>query len=239
MNRNLYLIKGDWKIIRRDPMLFLCVFSPVILLLFAKILFPLISDLTESLFNFPLQMYFPVGRLFFFPLIPMLFGMAYGFILLDERDGGIISYLAITPLGKGGYLMIRMIVPVCISIVMCIGFLELTGFNQIINFAEIVFISVIVSAEAPMILLFLGAFADNKVEGMAISKGFGILLMPIVIDYFLTGSWRWLMAVTPLWWVERAVFSTPSDRWLYIAGAALMHLIFIVLLYRKFEKRFG
>ncbi len=239
MNRNIYLVKGDLKNIGRDPMLIISMVAPVFMVLIAIFLFPLVSDITTKLFNFPLGAYFPVGDLFLFPLIPMLFGMVYGFMLLDERDGGIISYLAITPLGKSGYLMIRMLLPIFLSIIMCIAYLELTGFYRLLNTAEIIILSIIVSTEAPMVLLLLGAYAGNKVEGIAISKGIGIIMIPIIIDYFLTGSWRWVMAVTPLWWVERAVFSTPPDRWLYMVGAALVHFIFIAFLYLKFEKRFG
>jgi fluoroquinolone transport system permease protein len=239
INRDLYLVKGDWKIIGRDPMLFLCMFAPVLLLLIVLIAFPLISDLTEHVFNFPLQAYFPIGRLFIFPLASMLFGMAYGFMLLDERDGGLISYLAITPLGKSGYLEIRMLMPVFLSFIMNILYLAITGFTQLLSMVEIVTISVITSFEAPLVLLLLGAFAGNKVEGMAISKGIGIILLPMVVDYLLTGNWRWIMSISPLWWIERAVFANPDYRWFYLTGAAVVHFIFIALLFRKFNKRFG
>jgi fluoroquinolone transport system permease protein len=239
MNRNYYLIKGDWKIIGRDPMLVLCMFAPILLLLAALFLIPLISDLTTQWLNFPLDPYFPIGRLFLFPLAPMLFGMAYGFILLDERDGGLISYIAITPLGKSGYLQIRMLMPVFMGILMNIVYLYLTGFHVVLNTFEIVLISIILSFEAPLVLLFLGAFAGNKVEGIAISKGFGIILLPVAIDYFFTGGWRWILSVSPLWWIERAVFAGPEYRGLYLTGAAVIHVIYIALLFRKFEKRFG
>jgi fluoroquinolone transport system permease protein len=180
-----------------------------------------------------------VGNLFLFSIIPMLFGMVYGFILLDERDGGIISYLAITPLGKGGYMLIRMIMPVVLSIFMCVLYLELTGFHKFLSTLQISLISLIVSLEAPMILLFLGAFAGNKVEGIALSKGIGIFMIPIIADYFLKGEWRWIMSVSPLWWIERAVFSFSVERWLYLAGAAAVHILFLILLFRKFQRRMG
>ncbi len=41
---------------------------------------------------------------FFLMLIPMMMGMVYGFILLDERDGGMITAISVTPTGKAGYL---------------------------------------------------------------------------------------------------------------------------------------
>ena len=231
------LAKNDSKIIGRDPMLLVSMFAPFILLAFAVFGFPLVSDLTTKYFNFPLDVYFPFGYLFFLPIIPMLLGMVYGFMLLDERDGGIISYLSITPFGKGGYLSVRMLVPVIFSFVLCFLFFISTGLfhNQQIIFKT--FIALIISFEAPIMLLFLGAFADNKVEGLAISKGFGIFLVAMPLDAFLHGSWRWLLSFSPLWWIERAAFQT-NFQWLYLLGAAMVHALFIYVLYRKFVKKF-
>ncbi len=239
MNTNTRLIKSDWKIIGRDPMLLLCFFAPALLIIVAKILVPFISRITTIYLSFPIDEYYYLISLFFMVLTPMMFGMIYGFILLDERDGGIISYLSITPIGKIGYFKIRMLIPVIFSFFWGIIFLLTTGFGSFLNFAEIIAISAIVSLEAPMMLLFLGAFASNKVEGMAISKGFGIIIIPVLFDYFFTGNWRWILSVSPVWWIERAVFYDSFNRWLYILGALIIHLFVIFLLYRKFEKRFN
>lgn len=239
LSLNIKLVRSDLKIIRRDPMFILCTIAPILILLVALLLLPIISRLTTQWLNFPLTDYFPIICLFLFPLTPMMFGMIYGFILLDERDGGIINYLSITPIGKKGYLFIRMTVPVLLSFLMSTVFLFATGFTKFLNGFEIVLLSVITSFEAPLMLLFLGAFADNKVEGMAITKGFGIIMLPMVIDYFLKGSWRWAMGISPLWWIERAVFCDSSFRWIYLSGAVFVHVIFIYLLYKKFEKKFG
>jgi fluoroquinolone transport system permease protein len=236
-NHNYHLIKSDLKNIGRDPMLLMCLVAPFIILLFVLLLFPIISTFTTRQFNFSLDGYFPILRLFFLPLTPMMLGMIYGFILLDERDGGIISYLAITPLGKSGYLKIRMMIPVVASFVMNVAFFTLTGFTHLISWVEVIILSIIVAFEAPMMLLFLAAFASNKVEGMAIAKGFGIIMMPIAIDFFFKGDWRWALSFSPLWWVERAVFSDISLRWPYLAGAAIVHILFIWVLYLKFEKK--
>jgi fluoroquinolone transport system permease protein len=237
MNRNFNLIKSDLKNIGYDPMLMMCLVAPFLILLVALFLLPIVSALTTQYFNFPLDDYFAIIRLMFFTITPMMIGMIFGFILLDERDGGIISYLIITPLGKSGYVKIRMMMPVLASFIMNIAFLALNGFGSIISWAELLILSIVVAFEAPMMLLFLAAFASNKVEGMAIAKGFGIIMMPLLIDYFFKGDWRWLMSVSPLWWVERAVFSESTVRWFYLAGAAIVHFVVIWLLYRKFEKQ--
>lgn len=231
------LLKNDWNIIGRDPMLIVSMFAPFLLLAFAVFGFPLISDLTIRFFDFPINEYFSIGYLFFLPIIPMLLGMVYGFMLLDERDGGIISYLSITPFGKSGYLTIRMLIPVLFSFVLSFLFFISTGLFHDQSFVFRLFVALIISFEAPIMLLFLAAFADNKVEGLAISKGFGIFLIAIPLDVFLSGNWRWLLSFSPLWWIERATFQT-DFQWVYLIGAAIIHALFIYMLYRKFTRKF-
>lgn len=238
MSRKFELIKSDFKIISRDPMLIMCLFAPVLLILVAVLLLPILSNLSKEYLSFSIDAYLPIIKLFLFPLTPMLFGLIYGFILLDERDSGIISYLEITPLGKSGYLLIRILIPVILSLITGFLYLYITGFTSQLSVLKLILLSIIVSTQAPLMLLFLGAFASNKVEGIAISKGFGIIMLPMLIDYFLKGNWRIFLSISPLWWVERAVFN-PTNQWLFICGAALSHFILIVLLFKRFQKKFG
>ncbi len=233
-----YLLKSDWKLIGRDPMLVMSFIAPILITIVAVFGIPQLSRLSMLWFNFPLDEYISFINLFFLPLTAMLFGMIYGFMLLDERDGGLISYLAITPLGKAGYLKNRMLVPIAYSFLFLMFFIYVTGLDAQMNFVQNIVLSLIVASEAPMILLFLAAYAGNKVEGIALSKGFGILLISMIPGYFLDSNWIWVLAVSPLWWVERALFHTEHSWW-YLAGAAVVHALYIVLLFRKFDKRLG
>ncbi|MCF8357607.1 MAG: hypothetical protein K9H26_02535 [Prolixibacteraceae bacterium] len=232
------LVKSDWKIIGRDPMLFIAYLAPLLILCLVLFLFPIVSELTTQHFNFPLEGYFPFGYIFFLPLVSMMIGMVYGFILLDERDAGLVSYLSVTPLGKTGYLSLRMIIPVVIAFVYNIVYILLTGLGKTLTPLEIVALSVIIAFEAPLMILFLGAFANDKVEGIAMSKGFGILLLAIIADYFFEGPWRWFLSIVPIWWVERAALLDEHTGW-YLLGALVIHALYLFLLYRKFYKRFG
>jgi fluoroquinolone transport system permease protein len=233
-----HLIKSDWKLIGRDPMLLMSMFAPFLIMCVAVFGVPYLSDTTETYFNFPLDGYFPIIHLFFLPLTPMLFGMVYGFILLDERDAGLISYLSVTPIGKSGYLLVRMLMPILFSFLFSISFFFATDLGNSMSLLQIILFSAVLSSEAPMMLLFLGAIAGNKVEGIALSKGFGILLISMVPDYFFDSNWLLILSVSPLWWIERALFHS-ENTWFYLAGAALMHTLFIVVLYRRFSKRLG
>lgn len=238
MNRYSHMIKGDLKLIWRDPMLMLSILAPLLYTAIVIWGIPVIVQLISTKFRISIEEYVPYFHFFLLPIAPMLFGMVYGFILLDERDSGIISYLAITPLGKSGYLSVRMAIPVLYSFVFNLFFIKLTGLDQSINLVQFFLYSFIIATEAPMMLLFLGAFASNKVEGIAISKGFGILLIMLIPDFFMEGNWLWIFSVSPLWWVERAFF-TPIYSWWYAFGAIIVHLLFIWFLFRKFNQRFN
>jgi len=233
-----YLIQSDFKMIGRDPMLILSLFAPILLTCFVLFGVPVASNWSQSLLNFSFEAEIPLIQLFFLPICPMLFGMVYGFMLLDERDGGLIGYLSITPLGKSGYLKVRMFLPVVYSFVFSFLYLMLTGLANEKNIVQQLFLSLIFASEAPMMLLFLGAFAGNKVEGMAITKGFGILLISMIPAHFIQSPWMNVLAISPLWWVERALFA-PGATWYFLSGGIVVHLLFVYLLYRKFITRFG
>jgi len=51
----------------------------------------------------------------------------------------------------------------------------------------------IAALEAPIMTLFLGAFANNKVEGITLSKAMGIMFVAPVVVYFLESNWQYLV----------------------------------------------
>jgi len=237
MTSYLQMTKGDLKLIWRDPMLMLSILAPLLYTAIVIWGIPFAVEFVTTNYQITVEEYVPFFNFFLLPIAPMLFGMVYGFIMLDERDSGIISYLAVTPLGKSGYLSVRMAMPVLYSFVFNLFFIKLTGLDQNINQVQFILYSLIIATEAPIMLLFLGAFASNKVEGIAISKSFGILLIMLIPDFFMKGNWLWIFSVSPLWWIERAFFHTTYSWW-YAIGALVMHLLFIWFLYKKFNRRF-
>ncbi|MDA3880992.1 MAG: hypothetical protein PF436_11435 [Prolixibacteraceae bacterium] len=237
MIRYHQLIRSDLKLIRRDPMLILSLLAPLLYTAMVIWGIPFMVEFVSVEFNTNIEKYAPFFKFFLMPVAPMLFGMVYGFILLDERDGGVISYLAITPLGKSGYLAVRMIMPVLYSLIFNISFIYISGLDVYLNTFQAILLSLIMATEAPMMLLFLGAFASNKVEGIAISKSFGVLLIMLIPDFVFQGTWLWVFSASPIWWLQRAVFH-PVHSWGYLFGSAIVHFVFILLLYRRFNRRF-
>ncbi len=108
---NWKTITYDAKLLRGDPMLILSLAVPFILWALMKFAFPLLAVFIRDTWSYDIHQWYKHAGYFFMLLIPMMSGMVYGFILLDERDGGIITAISVTPAGKQGYLKLRLGIP--------------------------------------------------------------------------------------------------------------------------------
>ncbi len=228
----------DYKLLKGDPMLMLSMGIPFILWAMMQFLVPWIMEVAMEQWDFDLSPYYIQTGTFFLMLVPMMMGMVYGFVLLDERDGGIITAISVTPTGKKGYLLLRMGIPITISFVFVLLFVLILHLSDFRNLFQLGLIALVISSQSLILLLFLGAFADNKVMGLAISKGFGILLLGPLLDYVLPSPFHWIGGYSPLFWASRA-FLTPDDFqfWLYTGISILFHTLLLWILFRKFSAR--
>ena len=228
----------DYKLLKGDPMLILMMAVPFILWALMHFLIPLLIEQALIRWDFDLYPYYRQAGTFFLMLIPMMMGMVYGFILLDERDGGIITAISVTPTGKTGYLKLRMGLPMVLSFVAIFLFILLLELTGSLNLLQLLVISAIISSQSLILLLFLGAFADNKVMGLAISKGFGILLVGPLLDYVLPAPINWSGAYSPLFWASRT-FLAESDLtfWSHAGITIVFQSLLLYFLFSKFRAR--
>lgn len=149
-----------------------------------------------------------------------MIGTVVGFLLLDQRDDETLSALLVTPLRLNDYLRYRMILLLVLCVALsCIaiplaGLAETTGLQLIVT-------SIVAAPLAPIYALFLASFAGNKVQGFAFAKAVGIVLVPCVAAYFVSGPWQNAFGIVPHYWPMK-VF------WLFdegLAGAALAHAV--------------
>lgn len=228
----------DYKLLKGDPMLLLSMGVPFILWAIMQFLVPLIIELAMEQWDYDLSPYYNQAGTFFLMLVPMMMGMVYGFVLLDERDGGIITAISVTPTGKKGYLLLRMGFPITISFVFILLFVQLLHLSDYRSLIQLGLIAGVFSSQSLLLLLFLGAFADNKVMGLAISKGFGILLLGPLLDYVLPSPFNWIGGYSPMFWASRAFLAPDNFQfWLYLGIAIIFHTLLLWILFRKFRAR--
>lgn len=229
----------DMKNIRRDSMLVWMPLMPLMIALVLRIGMPEIADLAAREFEFDLREYYPLVMSGFMMLAPMLVGMLVGFLLLDERDDRTLSALLVTPMPIMNYLLYRITLPMGLGIVMTLFAYPLAGLGSIPAGAllMVVFLGAFV---APMLALFLAAFAENKVSGFALMKMVNGLMMIPTVSYFIKSDWQALVGVIPTYWANKLYWlaaegNTGSTFVLYFAAGLVVNGAALAVMLKRFH----
>jgi fluoroquinolone transport system permease protein len=228
----------DVRGIRRDNMLFYMAFMPLVLALIMRFGVPLIRDQLLSRTGLDIEpYYFLLMSYFMVMLSSALVGMAIGFLLLDERDNQTLLALQVSPLSMRQYVAYRIIVPVVLASVLVLVAYPIAGLGNL-TFWQQVIVALTAALSAPLWMLFLGGFAANKVQGFALVKaaGFIMIFLPM-FGYFVTSAWRWAFGVIPTFWPLKIYWLYEAGEpvvWPYILVAVIFQLVLLVLLLRRF-----
>lgn len=238
MNIIASLLKGDVKNVKRDIVLLAAIFAPILMALFLKFVVPVISLILLDKLSFDLSQYYPLIISVFLMLVPMLVGSMTGFILLEDKDEKMLMYYSVTPLGKVGYLFYRIISPIFISMLLSFFLVYFSGLISI-GFAKLLFIILMASTETVLIALFLGAFGENRVDGLAMLKALGILMAVPVIDKLIYFKYNWALGIFPTYWVPKAIETSNIAAYfsLTIILGIVVHGVYAYLLFLRFRGR--
>lgn len=242
MSRKIILnsFRTDFKFILRDPMLLVAGLAPFFLILFLKLVLPLLSDFIFLKTGFILIDYYTIIAISIISLIPMLIGMVYAFILLDENDTHILQVIEVTPAGKINYLYLRMIVPLCFTFFMLSLAIVLTDPVPGEGWLRSLFVCFLLSAAFPFTFLFIGSLAGNKVEGLALSKLLGIFLIAVPLGLILHHPWNYFAFFSPFYWISWSwVIPDPAESMLYGAIALIVTLVSVMVFFRHFLRKYS
>lgn len=233
------LLLNDVRHIVKDPMLMASLLGPLLLIVTVRFLFPLLDAWIEQRNDFRLSDYSHFTVAFLLIVIPMLPGTMVGLFMLDERDENMIAYYAVTPLTRQGYISYRLYFPSLISFFLTSIFFLLSGIAELR--IENIYSIILLTLEAPVIALFLAAFASNKVEGLALSKACGLLFAGPILVFFAPEPWQYIGILLPTYWPAITYTTGLSDAplmTLVLFGIGLVyHLLLLRWLVRSFVKR--
>jgi fluoroquinolone transport system permease protein len=168
----------------------------------------------------------------------MLFGMVYSFILLDESDAHILQVISVTPAGRINFLLMRMIVPSFLSLIMVLLTILFTNPMPSEGWLRTIFVSLLLSFQVPFVFLFIGSLARNKVEGLALSKFYGVFLATVPLGLLLHHPWNYLNFFSPLYWISWAwVSQNPIESLMYGGISIVITAGSILLLFKHFLKK--
>ena len=229
----------DARNIRRDSLLQWMIIMPFFFAFLFRYGVPWIRTLLLEQFAFDLAPYYVLLVTYSFViLIPAVFGMVIGFLLLDERDDRTLTALQVTPLTLNNYLSYRILLPMILSVLLTLITFPLASLVPF-NFGHILLVALLSAPFAPMFALYLAAFANNKVQGFALMKASGVIFILPVIAYFIQSNWQFVFGIVPTFWPAKlfwALLNGDTAVWLYLGLGIVVQTGFLFLFARRFNQ---
>lgn len=180
-----------------------------------------------------LSQYYLLFDLFLAIITPYMLCFVSSLVILTENDENMSSYMAVTPVGKRGYIASRLVLPAIIAVFVSLILMKLFSLTSWTTSALLI-ICVLSSLLNIGVSLLIVSFSHNRVEGMALGKLAGIILMGLPVPFFLFSDVQYLFSVLPSFWIAKL---SVEDDYLFAVPALVTSLIWIRILYGRFVKK--
>ncbi len=219
----------------KDSMLVAVCIAAVLTAFFVRLGVPAIESALCAYFQKQavLAQYYLLFDLLLALVTPYMLCFASAMMMLTEYDENLASYLAVTPVGKRGYILSRLMFPAVLAYVASIALMlwfSLTTWTL----GMILLTCLLTSLASVAVALFLFAFSHNRVEGMAMAKLSGLLMLGLFIPFFLSSDAQYLFSPLPSFWITKFCMGQNA---IFLLPALLSLLIWIRLLYGKFSRK--
>ncbi len=168
-----------------------------------------------------------------------MIGWVSGFLILEERDDGPILAIEVTPAGKAGLVINRLILTMLLTALITLFSIQLLAPDM--GWGMRIFYGFVIGLEAVSVALVIPCIARNKVEGLAVAKVTNVVsLLPALA--IVPSPWRYLGAVFPTYWVGESFQFSPVQYLplpAILTIAVLLHVGLVLLVYRLFVRRVG
>jgi fluoroquinolone transport system permease protein len=237
--RGLAAVAGaDTKRITRDPFLIFMVGYPWMMALVLRQLLPWLNARFAD--RFALSDYYPIAGCFMAVLVPYAMGLVLGFQLLEEKDEGSLVAVAVTPLSLDQYFVYRATLYGLVGLPLVLVLHQLLGVVAVPP-DRLAVVAVAATPMLPLMALVIAGFAGNQVEGFAVMKGAGVLLVGPLASFFIPRPWDLLVGVLPTYWPIKAYFAATEGSgalfWVAAAASLVYPSACVAVLYRRFRRR--
>lgn len=217
-----------------DAMLVMVLVAPVLAACAFRFGIPALEQLLVEWLGKPIiEPWYPLVDLFLAILAPYMLLFASTMVLLEERDEGLAVYLAVTPVGRVGYLSSRLVLP---GFVACLFTLVLMSFFSLVplSFPERLALSLSATLLALVMSLLVYALAGNRIEGMALAKISSFILLGVVLPFVTKSPWRYAAGFLPSFWMGEVRICgglLPGMAYLVVS------ILWLWMLFRHFSRR--
>lgn len=221
--------------ISKDSMLYAVVAAPIVAACVFRFGIPQLEALLCEYFskNTILSEYYLLFDLLLAVLTPYMICFASSMVMLAEYDENMSCYMAVTPVGKRGYIVSRLIFPAVVSFfasVVLMHFFSLATWS----IQGILLACALTGLLSIAVSLMVVSFSRNRVEGMAMAKLTGFMMLGLPVPFFLHSGVQYLFCILPSFWIAKLFIVFNG---LLILPVLLTALLWIWGLYGRFEKK--
>ena len=226
------IYKTDWKMLRRDPIL---VYSVAMTFILLGVVRAISGKLSSHLYFGP--------ALFAMLMIPMIFGMVPGFMMVNEKEEKTIQALQVMPISSTAFLLYRLLWSTIIMMV-------ITAISPVILDIELPMkalgmIAGLFVLETIIFALLVIDLSETRMQAMTVMKIAGwILLLPVVIKFVVVArnfstDWSKLTAFLPTYWIYKLYeeIQTEGNFNGYFQAGLAVHLIWLLVLLWLFRRK--
>ena len=206
---------------RRDMMLFVSCFAPILAGFFFRFAIPFIEAALTDSFHIAaiISPYYKLVDILFAMLSSTMFCFVSAMISLEERDEKTAVYLFITPLRKTGYIVARFGVPSAIAFLATIILLpvfKLTPLSPL----TILLLAAGGTLQGMIVALLVLTISSDKLEGMALTK--------------LSTDIQYVISPLPSFWIGKAILENMP---LYMLPAFILSAMWICFLFKRYLRK--
>ncbi|KIU18276.1 hypothetical protein [Mycolicibacterium llatzerense] len=222
----------------RDPLLVMLVVAPVIWTTGVAVLTPRVTDLLADRYQFDLVPYYPLVLTAFLLLTSIIIvGGLAAFLVLDEIDAGTLTALRVTPVPMSTFFGYRAVTVIAVTTIYVIATMSFSGILDPGLTPVLIPIGILAGLTAVTTLLLIVAFANNKIQGIAMVRALGMLIAGLpCLPWFIDSPWNLAFAVLPPYWAAKAFWvASEHGSWFpYLLGGVAYNLAIAWLLFRRF-----
>lgn len=166
-----------------------------------------------------------------------MFGMIYAFLFLEEKEENVWQAIRVLPISGLTLVASRLLIGLTISTLVNFTLIHWGRIITLPLYQELL-LSLQYSLCAPLLALMLGAFANNRIEGLAQMKIASLLLNLPALIYFLPQKFLHLLALIPTYWSFRSLEMAADQNgqfWIFFGIGTIFYLASIYWLNRRME----
>ncbi|HSH35100.1 ABC transporter permease [Schnuerera sp.] len=195
-------IKYEIKKWSRDSMMGFMAMYPFIFGLIGRYMLPWIAEKSD----FSIDLYADLIIVILTLMVPISFGALIAFSILEDRDDNILTSVKVTPLSINQFLSFRFFIVLVLAYITTVFVIWFSDIGNI-PLKNIFAISLLASLEAPMYGLLINSLSNNKIEGFAVMKGFGIFMIFPIIALFFIDKKELFFSFAPGFWAAKSISS--------------------------------